>query len=261
MPYCELSDVRLYYVEEGRRELPVLILSNSLGTNLSMWDAQVEAWSTIFRLLRYDSRGHGRSSVPDGPYTIEQMGRDVLGLADALGYERFHFCGLSIGGMVGQWLGIHAPERLLRLVLSNTATQIGTTEMWNQRIETVNAEGIHAVTPAILVRWYTEPFLSEHSAEVAKTAAMLNATSPAGYTASCAAVRDMDQRGEVHRITTPTLVVVGDADPVTPPSKAHELVQSIAGARLLELHAAHLSNIEASSGFTAGVGRFLTEQS
>jgi 3-oxoadipate enol-lactonase len=250
----------LYYEEEGNPDFPVLILSNSLGTNLSMWDAQVEAWSTVLRLLRYDSRGHGRSSIPDGPYTIEQMGRDVLNLADALGYERFHFCGLSIGGMVGQWLGIHAPGRLLRLVLSNTASQIGTTEMWSQRIETVNAEGMRAVTPAILVRWYTEQFLSEHSAEVASTAAMLNATSPKGYTASCAAIRDMDQQSAVHLITTPTLVVFGDADAVTPPSKAHELTRSIARARSLELHAAHLSNIEASAEYTAGVGRFLTEK-
>ena len=258
MPYTEVQDARIYYEFSPVADKPVLLLANSLGTNLSMWNSQVEEFGRHFSLLRYDARGHGRSSVPEGPYTISQMGRDALGLLDALGLQRVHFCGLSMGGMVGLWLGAHVPERIDRLVLANTAAKIGTADGWNERIAFVRREGMGAIVTSVLERWFTEEFRASRAVAVSETAAMLLATSADGYVASCAAVRDMDQRGELGEILAPTLVVFGNKDPVTTPNDAEVLVNGIASAKALGLHAAHLSNLEAAAAFTAGVVEFLT---
>ena len=258
MSLAKLAAVQMFYEFDEDRDLPVLVLSNSLGTNHSMWDLQLAAFQQHFRVLRYDGRGHGRSETTLGPYSMEQLGRDVLALLDALGVAKAAFCGLSLGGMVGQWLGVHAPERLDRLVLCNTAAKIGTAEGWNERIAQVSAEGMQGIIPGVLERWYTTEFRAASAEVVRVTQRMLETSNPAGYAACCAAIRDMDLRDRVREIRVPTLVVAGSMDPVTPPAEGRFLVEKIVGAEYLELDAAHLSNVETAAVFTPQVLRFLT---
>ena len=260
MPTVKLADGELNYRLEGPVDAPVLVLSNSLGTTHEMWDAQVTAFSEHFRVLRYDTRGHGGSAVTAGPYSIEQLGRDVLGLADALGIDRFAFCGLSMGGLIGQWLGIHAGERLTRLVVCNTGAKIGTDEVWNERIDTVLEGGEQAMRDmrdASIARWFTPDFAAQHPVEVARITQMIASTSPAGYAANCAAVRDADYREQLGAIKVPTLIVCGSRDPVTTPDHGRFIQARVEGAELVEFEAAHLSNVEASDAFTQRVLAFL----
>ncbi len=258
MSFVEVGELRTHYELAGDRE-PVLVLSNSLGTNFSMWEPQMAELQRRFRILRYDTRGHGQSSVTPGDYTIEQLGRDVLGLLDSLHLDRVHFCGLSMGGMIGIWLGIHAPGRLHRIVLCNTAARIGTKEMWNARIATVQKEGMKSVAAAVIERWFTPGFRASFPEKVARAQRMLESTGPAGYAGCCAAIRDMDQREAVAWIEVPTLVIYGGSDSVIPLADAHFLTNRIRGAKELELAAAHLSNVEQADAFTEAVSRFLSE--
>jgi 3-oxoadipate enol-lactonase len=257
MPFVEVGELRTHYALTGDQE-PVLVFSNSLGTDFSMWDPQIAELQQRFRILRYDTRGHGRSSVTPADYTIEQLGRDVLGLLDSLSLDRVHFCGLSMGGMIGMWLAIHAPSRLHRLVLSNTAARIGTKEMWNARIATVGNEGMKTVAATVIERWFTPEFRVAFPKKIAPSQRMLENSPPEGYAACCAAIRDMDQRDTIAQINTPTLVIYGGRDPVTPASEAHFLTERIEGAVEVELAAAHLSNVEQASAFTEAVNNFLS---
>ncbi len=260
MPAVRLADGDLNYQLDGPAGAPVLVLSNSLGTDLDMWDTQIAAFAAHFRVLRYDTRGHGASLVTPGPYTVEQIGRDVLALLDALDMPRAHFCGLSMGGLIGQWLGIHAGERLSRLVLCNTAAKIATPEVWNSRIETVlsgGAEAMRNLRDASISRWFTADFAEAEPGKVEPIVGMLAQTSPEGYAANCAAVRDADFRGEIGAITAPTLVVCGSVDPVTTPEDARFLQARIPGAELVEFRAAHLSNVQAGDAFSQRVLSFL----
>jgi 3-oxoadipate enol-lactonase len=235
----------------------VLVFSNSLGTDFSMWDPQMEKLGQRFSILRYDTRGHGESSVTPGDYTIEQLGGDVLGLLDSLDLDRVHFCGLSMGGMIGIWLGIHSPGRLHRLVLCNTAARIGTKEMWNARIATVRKSGMKSVAAAVIERWFTPEFRSSCGKKVSWAQQMIENSPPEGYAACCAAIRDMDQREAVAQIKMPTLVIYGGSDSVIPPPDSHFLAEQIQGAVKVELPAAHLSNVEQSGPFTEAVSNFL----
>jgi 3-oxoadipate enol-lactonase len=257
MPFVDCGGVQTCYELTGG-DRPLLVLSNSLGTSFSMWDPQMPQLEQHFRALRYDTRGHGRSSVTPGDYTIEQLGRDVLGLLDALDLERVHFCGLSMGGMVGIWLGVHAPERLHRLVLCNTAARIGSKEMWNARIATVRKDGMRSVAAAVIERWFTPEFRAAWPQKVVQTQQMLDNSPPEGYAGSCAAIRDMDQCDTVSRITAPTLVIHGGKDPVIPAAETKFLVSQIPGAASVELNAAHLSNVEQPEMFTEAVISFLS---
>jgi 3-oxoadipate enol-lactonase len=257
MPFVDIGELRTHYALTGDKQT-VLVFSNSLGTDFSMWDLQTPELEQRFRILRYDTRGHGQSSVTPGDYTIEQLGRDVLGLLDSLGLDRVHFCGLSMGGMIGIWLGIHAPNRLQRLVLCNTAARIGTKEMWNARIATARKEGMKSVAAAVVERWFTPEFRASSADTVATAQKMLESSPREGYTACCAAIRDMDQSEEVARIKTPTLVIYGASDPVTPASDAQFLAAQIGGAKKVKLAAAHLSNIEQARAFTETVSEFLS---
>jgi len=257
MPFAKLPDAQLYYEWSGPEHAPVLILSNSLGTTHRMWDPQVAAFTRHFRLLRYDTRGHGQSSATPGPYTIEKLGWDVVHLLDYLQLERVDFCGLSMGGSIGIWLGIRAPHRLHRLILCNTAARIGTKEVWNARIATVRKDGMKSVAAAVVERWFTPEFRAS-SREVVRTQQMLANSPPQGYAACCAAVRDMDERERVARIKVPTLVIYGGRDPVIPIADAHFLADQIAESEKVELDAAHLSNVEQASAFTEAVSNFLS---
>ena len=259
MPFAETNGARLNYRFDGPADAPVLVLSNSLGTNLSMWDPQIPALAARFRVLRYDTRGHGESAVTAGPYSITQLGRDVVGLLDGLGIERAHFCGLSMGGVIGMWLGVYAAERINRLVLCNTAAKIGTTEGWNTRIEMVRTKGMGAVAETQAQRWFTPAFTAKSQDVVASMRQMIANTSPDGYAANCGAIRDMDQRETISRIRARTLVIGGSHDPVIPAADVRYLTDTIQDAKLVELDASHLSNVEAADEFTKALLKFLTE--
>ncbi|MDV7213200.1 3-oxoadipate enol-lactonase [Azotobacter beijerinckii] len=260
MPTVQLADGALNYQLDGPAGAPVLVLSNSLGTDLHMWDTQIPAFAEHFRVLRYDTRGHGLSAVSPGPYCIEQLGRDVLALLEALGIQKASFCGLSMGGLIGQWLGVNASERLHKLVVCNTAAKIGNDEVWNGRIDTVLKGGQQAMRDlrdASIARWFTAEFAAAQPGKVEPIVGMLAQTSPEGYAANCAAVRDADFREQLGAVAVPTLIVCGTQDAVTTPEHGRFMQECIQGAELVEFHAAHLSNVEAGEAFTLAVLDFL----
>lgn len=259
MPFAQLADVRLHYELDGDPKSPVLMLCNSLGTTLEMWAPQMPAFLSHFRVLRYDTRGHGRSEVTPGEYSIAQLGADAVALLDHLGIERVCFCGLSMGGMTGMWLGVQHPERIWRLVLANTGAKVGDASVWAARFEAVRTGGMAAITPGVLDRWFTPRYQRLSPGEVNKVRAMLLATSPDGYVANGAAVRDMDQRPSLAKITVPTLVIAGTYDGSTPPELGRAAAAAIDGASYVELDAAHLSNWEQAGAFTSAVLSFVLD--
>ncbi|MBK6350842.1 MAG: 3-oxoadipate enol-lactonase [Proteobacteria bacterium] len=242
---------------DGPDGAPWLVLSNSLGATLEMWQPQVAAFSRDFRVLRYDTRGHGGSAVPPGPYTIEQLGSDVVGLLDTLGIARAHFCGLSMGGATGMWLAVHASSRIDRLVLCNTTPWLGPPEVMDARIATMRRDGMAALVEGILQRWFTADAITHHGAVVERIRQTLLQTPIDGYVGCCEALRDMDQRAELARIAAPTLVIAGTFDPAPTPATAREWASMIPNARCMELSAAHLSNIGAAAEFNEAVPAFL----
>ena len=237
--------VELHHRTEGPEDAPVLVLGNSLGTTLEMWDAQAPALREHFRLVRYDHRGHGGSPVPSGPYSMDDLGGDVLALMDRLGVEKFSFCGLSIGGMVGMWLGSEAPERIEGLVLCCTAARFDPPGAWEDRARAVRTEGMEAVADAVLERWFT-PALREERPEVLRWAGrMLRDANPEGYAGCCEAIRDADLRPGLGRITAPTLVIAGSEDPAAPVEKAETIRDGIPDCRLAVIErSAHIANVE-----------------
>lgn len=257
MPFVDLNHAKIHYALKGQARKPLLVLSNSLGTNFSMWDPQIPDFTKSFRVLRSDTRGHGQSSVTPGPYTIEELAKDVLALADSLKLDRFHFCGLSMGGMIGMSLALHAPQRLNKLVLCSTAVKIGTPETWNARIDTVRKQGMKPVAVAAIERWFSPAFRQKNPSLIANIQRMVEQTDPEGYAANCAAVRDFDFREELGEIRVPTLIISGTHDPATTPADGRFLADHIQGARYVELNCAHLSNIEDAGRFTREVIAFL----
>jgi 3-oxoadipate enol-lactonase len=223
---------------------PPLVLTGSIGSSLAMWEPQLPALADRFRVVRVDHRGHGRSPVPAGPYTIADLGADLLAVLDDLGERTASLCGLSLGGMAGMWVAVHAPERVSALALLATSAYLGPA-LWEQRIAAVEAGGMAAIVDGAMSRWFTADFRARHPDQVERFAAMLTATPPEGYVRCCAAIRDMDQRADVPMITAPTLIMVGADDVATPPAHARDLAGRIAGARLEEVpDAAHLLNVE-----------------
>jgi 3-oxoadipate enol-lactonase len=258
MPYLETNGVSLHYRIDGPEDAQVVMLSNSLGTALGMWDAQLGMLTRRYRVLRYDSRGHGASEVPPGPYTVEMLAEDALGLLDGLGIERAHFCGLSMGGLVGQMLGARHGERLRSLTLCSTACRLPPRDLWDERIKIASEEGMTPLADIVIERWFTPAFRAEPTIVVDRLWQMILDTPPDGYAAACAAVRDAELCEEIERIRVPTLVIVGDKDPVTPPARAEELAERIAGAQLEVIrNAAHLLNIEQDIAFDAALIAFL----
>lgn len=254
--FVDIDGLRLHVRLDGPEGAPPLVLANSLGTDLTMWDPQVEALTRTHRLIRFDTRGHGKSAVPPGPYAVPALAQDVLGLVGRLGYDRFDFCGLSLGGMIGLYLARTAPDRIGRVALCNTAALIGPATVWDTRITTVNENGMAAIAVGVIDRWFTKGFQEQDPAAVARVRDVMLATDPAGYTAACAAVRDMDQRAGLAEVRCPALVIVGEHDLATTPAQGEELATGIAGARLVRLDAAHISNIEQPAAFTAAVTAF-----
>jgi 3-oxoadipate enol-lactonase len=258
MPKIQANGIQLYYELTGPADRPVVLLSNSLGTRLEMWDPQMQALTERYRVLRYDSRGHGRSDAPQGPYTIEVLAADAIGLLDALEIERVHFCGLSKGGMVGQMLGAKHGERLVSLALCSTACHMPARELWDERIRVATEQGMAALADGVVERWFTEAFRREPSITVDRVRQMIIDTPPHGYAACCAAIRDMDLRELITGIRAPTLVIVGEDDPATPPERAREIQSRIPGAQLEVIpDAAHLVNIEQDVAFDAALASLL----
>lgn len=235
----------LHHALEGPKDAPVLVLSNSLGTTLDMWDVQASALRDRFRLLRYDHRGHGASPVPPGPYGIDDLGRDLLALLDRLKVERVSFCGLSLGGMVGMWLAGHAPERVDRLVLCCTSASLGPSGNWSSRAATVRTEGLEAISDATMERWFTPAFREGNRQTVGWARSMLESTPSEGYAGCCEAIRDMDLTGNLGDIRASTLVIAGADDAATTLDHAELIRDSIPDARLEVIpRAAHLANVE-----------------
>jgi len=259
MPSVQVNGTSINYRWDGPDKGPVVMLSHSLGYDLTMWDPQVEPLAAAgFRLLRYDHRGHGASAVPDGSYTMDQLADDALGVMDALDLDHIHFCGLSMGGMVGQVLGARHGRRLRSLLLCSTSSYMPPKELWNERIEVVGDKGLEAVVGATIDRWYTKAGQQRLPGAVAATSSVFIKTSTAGFCACCTAIRDMDLRETIRDITIPTLILVGEHDEGTPVSAARSIYESIAGSRLEILpDAAHLQNIEQADRFNQLVLAFL----
>lgn len=257
MPLLTIGDSTCFYRLSGGEDRPVLMLAHSLGQDHGMWDPQIADLSAHFRVLRYDLRGHGASSASPGDYRIAQLGADALALADALGIARFAFCGVSLGGMIGQWLALHAPDRVTAAVLASTSARPDAEKMEARR-RTVLAEGMAAVADAVMGRFFSERLLAANPPAVADARRTLLATDPVGYAGCCAAVRDVDLIAELRGIRCPVLVISGDLDVSLPWTGHGEIVaREIPGAAAVHLDAAHLSNIEAPRAFTAAVQRFL----
>jgi 3-oxoadipate enol-lactonase len=236
--------IDVHYQVEGPATAPVVLVSHALGAALAMWEPQMPALSEKFRVVRYDQRGHGRSPVPSGPYSIAELAGDLLRLLDRLDLDRIHFCGLSLGGMVGMWLASHAPDRIDRLVLCCTAARMMRPPDYAQRAELVRREGMAAVADAVIGRWFTPDFAASQPKVVSSIRSMLLSTPAEGYAGGCEALSTMDLRPDLARITAPTLVIAGSEDQSTPVAQSKEIAATIPGARLdVVSDASHLANL------------------
>jgi 3-oxoadipate enol-lactonase / 4-carboxymuconolactone decarboxylase len=261
LPFATVNDTRIFYRLQGNAGRPVLVLSHSIGTDHSMWDLQVTDLLPQFQVLRYDTRGQGASDSAQGEYSVEMLGRDILALTDALGIPKFAFCGLSLGGAIGQRVAVHAPERVTHLVLANTSPQFVPRTNWENRIASVRQGGMAAIADIAMQRLFLPETLARKNPHAASIRSVLLGTNPVGYLGCCAALRDMDHRSLLRQIKAPTLVITGDHDISTPWEGHGEiLAREIPGAKALHLAAAHLSNIERPRSFTTVLLEFLLPQ-
>ena len=242
----------------GDESAPPLVLVHSLGCDHHMWDHQAGTLSQTHRVVALDIRGHGASDAPRGEYTLERLARDVVDVADGLDIEAFDYCGLSVGGLVGLWLGLHTGSRLRSLTLCNTGAKIGEAERWNERIEVAGTAGMPALVDGVIERWFTSDFADVHPEEIERARSQLLVTDPGGYAGCCAAIRDADLREDVHTITTRALVVAGTRDVATPVELSDFLHSQITRSTLTLLEAGHLSNVEQPDAFTAAITEFLS---
>ena len=260
MPFINVDNARLYYRLEGSEGLPVLVLSSSIGCDHGMWAQQMPELLERFQVLRYDTRGLGASDAPRAEYSVAQLGRDVLAIADSLRIQNFVFCGLSLGGMIGQWLGIHASNRVSKLILANTSAKITPKSRWDERRRMVLEGGMQAIVEMAMSRFFSPETLAYANPYVNSIRATLLAADAVGYAGCCSAIRDMDHTGSLRKIGAPTLVITGDRDVATPWEGHGEiLAREIPGARAVHLLAAHLANVEAPREFTGAVVEFLTK--
>ena len=261
MPFATIHNARMFYRIQGNAGRPVLILSHSISTDHAMWDLQVESLLPHFQILRYDTRGHGASEATSGDYSIEMLGKDILALADLLEIPQFAFCGLSLGGAIGQWVAAHAPERVTHLVLANTSPQFVPRTNWETRIAAVAKGGMPPVVDVAMQRFFSPDTLAKQNPYVASIRSVFLGTDPIGYLGCCAALRDMNHGDLLGQIKAPTLVISGDRDVATPwIGHGERLAQQISGAKVLHLAAAHLSNLERPRSFTTALLEFLLPQ-
>ena len=245
------DNTRIAFELTGNAQGPPLVFLHSLGSDRNQWRPQIDALAADFRILEVDTRGFGQSDAPTGPYTLERLSTDVIELAGMAGFDTFHLCGLSLGGMMAQWIAIHHPHRLLTLTLADTAAKIGTAEVWNERGEAAMAHGVGSMVEVILARWFLPPFAARNPELIASLSATLSNTKAVGYAGACAALRDADLRNEVSAIKAKTLVIAASEDGATPPSDLEYLHAKIERSRYHLIHdAAHISNLEAADEFT-----------
>jgi 3-oxoadipate enol-lactonase len=244
--------VDVHHEVGGPADARVLVLSNSLGTDMRMWDPQVEALSRRFRVVRYDTRGHGRSPAPPGPYSIDDLGRDAVALLDRLGVERASICGVSLGGMTAMWLGAHAPERVDRLVPCCTSAFLPPASAWAERAAMVREAGTtEVVADAVVARWLTPSGAERDPQLVAELRAMLAGIPPEGYASCCQVIEALDLREALPSIEAPTLVIAGADDPAIPVEHMRDIAGAVPAARLEVLEgAAHLANLERADAVT-----------
>jgi 3-oxoadipate enol-lactonase len=252
--FVESADgTRLAVEAHGPADAPPVIFLNSIGCDRRLWDSQVAALQDHFRCIVFDTRGHGESAALAGDYTLDQLGRDALAVLDAAGARAGHVCGLSLGGLAAQWLAIHTPERVTRLVLADTAARIGTVESWEARAAQVRDSGLDSIADMAMERFFSAPFRQARTEIVAEWRARLMANSSQGYAGCCAALRDADLTADLPRIVAPTLVICGEHDVSTPPDQARALARAIPDAQLKLLPAGHLSNLEQPEAFNAAL--------
>ncbi|WP_104509971.1 3-oxoadipate enol-lactonase [Acinetobacter indicus] len=257
MPTFTSQDAEINYQTFGDAAKPALVFSNSLGTNFKMWQPQIDHFQQDFFVICYDTRGHGASSAPQGPYTLDQLGQDVVNLLDHLNIEKAAFCGISMGGLTGQWLAINKPERFSHVVVCNTAAKIGQEQAWNERAALVREQGLPPIASTAAGRWFTEPFIQSNAATVATLSNDLGAGSPEGYASCCEALAKADVREQLKDIQVPVLIVAGQQDPVTTVADGEFMQQRIANAELFEINASHISNIEQPEAFNQAVQAFI----
>lgn len=257
MPTFTSNDAQINYQTFGDAANPALIFSNSLGTNFKMWQPQIDFFQQDFFVICYDTRGHGASSAPQGPYSIDQLGQDVVNLLDHLNVEKATFCGISMGGLTGQWLAIHRPERFNQLVVCNTAAKIGQEQAWNDRAALVREQGLQPIASTAASRWFTEPFIQSNATVVNNLQNDLAAGSAEGYASCCEALAKADVREQLKDISVPVLVVAGQQDPITTVADAQFMVERIANSQLFEINASHISNVELSNEFNQAVKQFI----
>ncbi|MCA4788912.1 MULTISPECIES: 3-oxoadipate enol-lactonase [Acinetobacter] len=257
MPTFTSNDAQINYQTFGDATKPALIFSNSLGTNFKMWQTQIDFFQQDFFVICYDTRGHGASSAPQGPYSIDQLGQDVVNLLDHLNVEKAAFCGISMGGLTGQWLAIHRPERFNQVVVCNTAAKIGQEQAWNDRAALVREQGLQPIASTAASRWFTEPFIQSNATVVNNLQNDLAAGSAEGYASCCEALAKADVREQLKDITVPVLVVAGQQDPVTTVVDGQFMVERIANSQLFEINASHISNVELPNEFNQAVKQFI----
>jgi 3-oxoadipate enol-lactonase len=246
-----VKPVEVHYTVEGPHDAPVLVLSGSVGSSVDMWLPQREALSGEYRVISYDHRGHGKSPVPPGSYSVAELATDVLALLDRLDVEKAHFCGLSLGGAVGMWLGRYHPHRLDQLVLACTSAYFGSPEVWAERIELARTKGMEWIADFSLPRWLTQGFVDENPVTAERIRTMLAGTSVDGYTSACVALGEWDFADKLPDVPTPTLVIAGTEDPSTPPDHARDIATLVPKSRMVVLDgAAHLANVQRPVEFT-----------
>jgi len=258
--FLELPTHRLHYridQQPGSASAPWLLFCNSLGTDLHMWDPQASELARHFRVLRYDRRGHGQSTTPPAPYALSDLGGDVLMLLDALDIARTHFCGLSIGGLCGQWLGVHAGDRFDKIALCATAAKIGTADGWNERIAAVKANGLASLSAATAERWFTPTFNAAHADLTGHILDTFTQVDPEGYAGCCAALGGADLRQEIGAISSPVLALSGHDDAVCPPSDLQYIADTVQTGRHISLPGRHIFNLESAPAFNAALIAFL----
>lgn len=257
MPILQQHDLSLNYQTFGDAKQPALVFSNSLGTNYSMWQAQIEYFQQHYFVICYDTRGHGQSSAPQGPYSIEQLGNDVIALLDHLHVEQASFCGISMGGLTGQWLAIHYPQRFHHVIICNTAAKIGQAQAWSDRAALVREQGLAPIASTAASRWFTESFIQSQVATVESLSQHLAAGSAEGYASCCEALAKADLREAIKTITLPVLIVAGQFDPVTTVDDALSMQAAMSNSQVFEIAASHISNIECPSAFNAALAQFI----
>lgn len=258
MPYADLSHVRAYYVVDGPEDKPVLAFSNALGNVADAWAWQIPALSKHFRIVRCDTRGHGRSSTPAGDYTFGEIADDLIELLTFLGIKKASLCGISMGGQVCMTAALKRPDLVSKLVLCCTAARIGSVEGWSSRQEAVRTQGLESLAPTLAERWCSPGFPQSHPGHLQLLVDMLRRTSDEGYNGNVGALRDADLTAEVPRITAPTLVISGKNDLAVSTAQALATAKLIPGAKHLELDAAHVPNWERIDAFNAALIDFLT---